>query len=158
MLANHWKRYDILDYKRVRVCARVKHVFFNHCHHICRKAYLHVFFLICMLFKPAQRAKFMGPMRPTWVLSAPSGPHVGPMNLAIRVYQYIVNIFWNFEKPILSNSHVWFLTYEHTDRIAHRCLGPDYTILVHFLCCSIYYSSSQRCGWKIYFHKAKCLL
>ena len=25
-------------------------------------------------------------MRPTWVLSAPDGPHVGPMNLAIRVY------------------------------------------------------------------------
>ena len=24
-------------------------------------------------------------MGPTWVLSAPSGPHVGPMNLAIRV-------------------------------------------------------------------------
>ena len=23
-------------------------------------------------------------MRPTWVLSAPDGPHVGPMNLAIR--------------------------------------------------------------------------
>ena len=22
----------------------------------------------------------------TWVLSAPDGPHVGPMNLAIRVY------------------------------------------------------------------------
>ena len=23
-------------------------------------------------------------MEPTWVLSAPDGPHVGPMNLAIR--------------------------------------------------------------------------
>ena len=29
----------------------------------------------------AQKAKFMGP---TWVLSAPDGPHVGPMNLVIR--------------------------------------------------------------------------
>ena len=30
-------------------------------------------------------AKLMGPtLRPTWVLSAPDGPHVGPMNLAIR--------------------------------------------------------------------------
>ena len=27
-------------------------------------------------------------MGPTWVLSAPDGPHVGPMNLAIRVYLY----------------------------------------------------------------------
>ena len=26
-------------------------------------------------------------MGPTWVLSAPDGPHVGPMNLAIRVYK-----------------------------------------------------------------------
>ena len=26
-------------------------------------------------------------MGPTWVLSAPEGPHVGPMNLAIRVYK-----------------------------------------------------------------------
>ena len=24
-------------------------------------------------------------MGPTWVLSAPDGPHVGPMNIAIRV-------------------------------------------------------------------------
>ena len=26
---------------------------------------------------------------PTWALSAPDGPHVGPMNLAIRVHMYI---------------------------------------------------------------------
>ena len=34
----------------------------------------------------SQIAKFMGPtsMGPTWVLSAPYGPHVGPMNFAIR--------------------------------------------------------------------------
>ena len=25
-------------------------------------------------------------MEPTWVLSAPDGSHIGPMNLAIRVY------------------------------------------------------------------------
>ena len=41
-------------------------------------------------------------MGPTWVLSAPDGPHVGPMNLAIRVllidddnkmsYKYILSI------------------------------------------------------------------
>ena len=34
----------------------------------------------------SQIAKFMGAnMGPTWVLSAPDGPHVGPMNLAIGV-------------------------------------------------------------------------
>ena len=27
-------------------------------------------------------------MGPTWLLSAPDGPHVGPMNLAIRVHSY----------------------------------------------------------------------
>ena len=33
----------------------------------------------------SQIAKFMGPTwRPTWALSVPDGPHVGPMNLAIR--------------------------------------------------------------------------
>ena len=31
-----------------------------------------------------QIARLMGP---TWVLSAPDGPHVGPMNLDIRVYK-----------------------------------------------------------------------
>ena len=31
-------------------------------------------------------------MGPTWVLSAPDGPHVGPMNFAIRVYIVIVNL------------------------------------------------------------------
>ena len=30
-------------------------------------------------------------MGPTWVLSAPDGPHVGPMNLAIRGYSHASN-------------------------------------------------------------------
>ena len=34
-------------------------------------------------------------MGPTWVQSAPGGPHVGPMNLAIRDYVDIDNIFTN---------------------------------------------------------------
>ena len=37
-------------------------------------------------------------MGPTWVLSAPGGPHVGPMNLAIRVA---------IGKSPLWNSHIW---------------------------------------------------
>ena len=28
-------------------------------------------------------------MRPIWVLSAPDGPHVGPMNLAIMVSRFV---------------------------------------------------------------------
>ena len=35
-------------------------------------------------------------MGPTWVLSAPDGPHAGPMNLAIR-FTHVVNL-----KPLLS--------------------------------------------------------
>ena len=38
-----------------------------------------------------QTAKFVGPTwGPPWVLSAPDGPHVGPMNLAIRACLYKV--------------------------------------------------------------------
>ena len=38
-----------------------------------------------LLSKATQIAKFMGPtMGPTWVLSAPDRPHLGPTNLAIR--------------------------------------------------------------------------
>ena len=33
-------------------------------------------------------------MGPTWVLSAPDGPHVGPMNLAIRDWQIKQVITW----------------------------------------------------------------
>ena len=35
-------------------------------------------------------------MGPTWVLSAPDGPHVGHMNLAIRVVQ-----FWKLSSFVL---------------------------------------------------------
>ena len=43
----------------------------------------HVPYYNCQV--PAQIAKFMGAnMGPTWVLSAPGGSHVNPMNFAIR--------------------------------------------------------------------------
>ena len=36
-------------------------------------------------------------MGPTWVLPAPDGPHVGPMNLATRVgTQFMLNIYLYF--------------------------------------------------------------
>ena len=37
-------------------------------------------------------------MRPTWVLSAPDGPHVGPMNLAIRATR---NRIYDISKVLL---------------------------------------------------------
>ena len=45
-------------------------------------------------------------MGPTWVLSAPDGPHVGPMNLAIRVVFDIVlfpNLKYRFSSSLLGN-------------------------------------------------------
>ena len=48
-------------------------------------------------------------MGPTWVLSAPDGPHVGPMNLAIRVIK------------LFSGGRVW-TTHNNTD-LPGRDLG-----------------------------------
>ena len=40
--------------------------------------------------KSSSDNKFRGAnIGPTWVLSAPDGPHVGPMNLAIRVINHL---------------------------------------------------------------------
>ena len=46
-------------------------------------------------------------MEPTWVLPAPDGPHVGPMNLAIRVHNICVslvpanmNVIVHIDEPI----------------------------------------------------------
>ena len=39
-------------------------------------------------------------MGPTWVLWTPGGPHVGPMNFAIRVY---VSVYWT----IKSTTYMW---------------------------------------------------
>ena len=32
-------------------------------------------------------------MEPTWILSAPDEPHIGPMNLAIKVYTFNLYIW-----------------------------------------------------------------
>ena len=56
-------------------------------------------------------------MGPTWVLAAPDGPHVGPMNLAIRVF-----ISWSKDSSLVSLivtcSYVHYaVTCEHFTRI-----------------------------------------
>ena len=45
-------------------------------------------------------------MGPTWVLSAPDGPHVGPMNLAIRGMLPCSHC-WGYYPGTLSCSQVW---------------------------------------------------
>ena len=55
-------------------------------------------------------------MVPTWVMSAPDGPHVGPMNLAIRVdiAQILLELFTNYKyMPYLSLYENIFPPYYH---------------------------------------------
>ena len=50
-------------------------------------------------------------MGPTWVLSSPGGPHVGPMNLAIRVAFYKGGIklpVWSHHWTITENTNTFF--------------------------------------------------
>ena len=42
-------------------------------------------------------------MGPTWVLSAPDGSHVGPMNLAIRVYSLPIDVDLSESAGVLSS-------------------------------------------------------
>ena len=45
-------------------------------------------------------------MGPTWVLSAPDGPHVGPMNLAIRgVMQLLIHVLASVVCHVEVNCH-----------------------------------------------------
>ena len=66
-------------------------------------------------------------MGPTWDLSAPDGPHVGPMNIAIRVgiqdwfsmavctviQQHYVKFRWKTKKSMFSNKHIFMITWQH---------------------------------------------
>ena len=53
-------------------------------------------------------------MGPTWVLSAPDGPHVGPMNLAIRA---------TYERLHSSGNYTIIHTNSGTGSIPYICLG-----------------------------------
>ena len=77
-------------------------------------------------------------MGPTWVLSAPDGPHVGPMNLAIRG----LNQKW--PSPPMLKLHknalfppVLFITIEHENPIEQQSKGI----------CSSGLSQSLAYGW-----------
>ena len=51
-------------------------------------------------------------MGPTWVLSAPDGLHVGPMNLALRVFQVIHYLLWRYRYLIWLNTGVSNVIYD----------------------------------------------
>ena len=68
-------------------------------------------------------------MGPTWVLSAPDGPHVGPMNFAIRDFTVMVGVLFNprMGLPSLKISFLWC-------QCSHCCscpIGPP----LHPVCC-----------------------
>ena len=66
-------------------------------------------------------------MGPTWVLSAPDGSHVGPMNFAIRVYSFFMqintlmrNYLYDALSPLNISTHliisVNYLTSQHVSK------------------------------------------
>ena len=60
---------------------------------------LHVLGIMLLIYRGFPDSKTQGAnMGPTWVLSAPDGPHVGPMKLAIR-----------FASLVLGQSHCWLI-------------------------------------------------
>ena len=48
---------------------------------MCEKTFTNTSAMIFLIYITTQISRFMGPI---WVLSAPDGPHVGPMNLAVN--------------------------------------------------------------------------
>ena len=52
-------------------------------------------------------------MGPTWVLSAPDGPHIGPMNLVIMVALYPTHVSAVFFSSALSLVYIWTITFYH---------------------------------------------
>ena len=71
---------------------------------------------------------------PTWVLSAPCGPHVGPMNLAIRVVIYCVTItkharYWIFSLIFWQQLHPFAPSF-----VTVACCRRDVMVLWQSLC------------------------
>ena len=93
--------------------------------------------IILQLFYNTPESKVHGAnLGPTWVLSAPDGPHVGPMNLAIRDDHLprkvnIIDISWLTREVMLSNT-----IYVSWKRNRVKCMNelprqsPCFTVLV----------------------------
>ena len=61
-------------------------------------------------------------MGPTWALSAPDGPHVGPMNFAIRV----LNLWWKIHKNAKAIVLVWYCVLIHCQTILSCIIDSIY--------------------------------
>ena len=73
-------------------------VILKHC--FCRNNYLSTPSSLCWFSFPDSKGHGAN-MGPTWVLSAPDGPHVGPTNLTIWVYKR-GPCWWGFETSVTS--------------------------------------------------------
>ena len=83
-------------------------------------------------------------MGPTWVLSAPDTPHVGPTNLAIRVTHRFIN-------PILWNPYHSKWTYLVKLGQYHSCWYPSSSCSVEDTVCSQYIPVIvlwRSCKWR----------
>ena len=85
--------------------------------------YAYYFFLMVAVDLIIPESKVHGAkMGPTWVLSAPDGPHVGPMNLAIRVY--VTKIYKNnFQLLISGDIHLYWRRTVFLISVRHRIVG-----------------------------------
>ena len=60
-------------------------------------------------------------MWPTWVLSAPDGPHVGPMNFAIRVIVQLLRIVLRILQRMHSEINTENLTHLYFTNALRQC-------------------------------------
>ena len=74
-------------------------------------------------------------MGPNWVLSAPDGPHVGPMNFAIRVILSENDIIWSLVLLHIFHGFYNFLHWHtpHTILYANGFIGSAFLCL--YCCC-----------------------
>ena len=112
-----WKRLVTLHgfYHVIFLCSLFIYIYIHMRHQLLMLSHVNMFLLtfsimIGMLLYDYPDSKVHGTnMGPTWGLSAPDGPHVGPMNLAIKVWFFIfhswralhLHVFHAFAGPAL---------------------------------------------------------
>ena len=77
-------------------------------------------------------------MGPTWVLSAPGGPHVGPMNLTIRAYFHnysSIHTYW-LHRYIHPCMHTLYIRYVQVVPLWCPLFVPTIGAIVCRLCCA----------------------
>ena len=91
-------------------------------------------------------------IRPTWVLSAPDGPHIGPMNLAIRVWPHMASLRHSELKRCLPihqdiNAHDGTIWHHTCWEIQNQLMA--YCALVLILTCDFHCSSTVTHHWNV---------